>query len=103
MHMVTMMIWIMDRKKKSSLLRLMNIMDRLMVFVVKRDRRESLLSLSLECWWKGHLGLKDQQVSPDPQVLLVHQAVLETLEIEVFQVGLVSLVLMVCQDPQELS
>lgn len=41
---------IMAQKIKNSQLRLMNIMDRLMGPVVRRDRRGSLLSLSLECW-----------------------------------------------------
>lgn len=69
----------------------------------RRDRRESLLLLSLGCWWRVRLGLRGQQVSQDPQVLLAHQAALEMWERGVPRVGLVFLVLMVCQDPLELS
>lgn len=71
--------------------------------VARRDRRESLLLLSLECWWRVRLGLKGQQVSPDPQVLLDHQVVLVILERGVLRVVLVFLVPMVCQDPLEPS
>lgn len=73
------------------------------VLVARRDRRESLLLLSLECWWRVRLGLKGQQVSPDPQVPLAHQAALEILERGVLWVVLVFLVLMVYQDLLELS
>lgn len=59
--------------------------------------------MSLECWSKVHQGLRGQQVSLDPQVLLVLQAVLEILERGVLQVGLVSLELMAYQDLQALS
>lgn len=74
-----------------------------MVPVEKRDRRGSLLSLSLECWSKVHQGLKGQQVSLDLQVPLVHQVVLEILERGVLQVGLVCPELTAYQDLREPS
>lgn len=49
------------------------------------------------------MGLKGQQASPDPQVLLAKQAVLEILERGVFLVVLAFPVLMVCPDPLVLS
>lgn len=72
---------------------------RLAALAARRDRRESLLLLSLECSWRVRLGLKGQQASLDPQVPLVHQAVPEIPERGVLQVVPVFLVLMVCQDP----
>lgn len=97
-----MMIWIME-KRKNFQLRPMSIMDRLMLPVVKRDRRGSLLLLSLECWLKVHQVLKGQQVFLDPQVLLVLQAVLEILERGVLPVGPVFPELMAYQDLREQS
>lgn len=59
--------------------------------------------MSLECWLKVHQGLRGQQDSLDPQVLLVLQVVLEILERGVLQVGLVSLELTAYRDLQGLS
>lgn len=102
--MMSMETWIMETARaKCCLLRPMSILDRLMELAVRRDRRESLLLLSLECWWRVRLGLKGQQVSLDPQVLLAHQAALEILERGVLLVVLVFLVLMVGLDPLEPS
>lgn len=69
----------------------------------KRDRKESLPSLSLECLWKVPLVLKAQLVSQDllvPLVLLVQPEIQVN---EVRQVDRVFQVLMDCQDPQGLS
>lgn len=93
----------MTKGAKCCLPRPMSTMDRSTELVARRDRRESLLLLSLECWWRVRLGLKGQQVSLDHQVLLAHQVALEILERGVLLVVLVFLVLMVCQDPLELS
>lgn len=94
---------IVTKTSRDCPLRPISTTDRSTELTARRDRRESLLLLSLECWWRVRLGLKGQQVSPDRQVLLVHQAVLEILERGVLLVALVFLVLMVCQDPLELS
>lgn len=69
----------------------------------RRDRRESLLSSSLECWWRDHLGQKDQLVFLVPLEPLAPQARLETLESGVLTVVLVCLEPMDCQDLQGLS
>lgn len=75
--MMTWATWIMVSKLTVfCLLRLMSTTHR-KAPAARRDRRESLLLLSLECWWRVRLGLRGQQVSQDLRVLLAHQAVLE--------------------------
>lgn len=95
--------WITATKTKCCPLRPTSTTDRSTELAGRKDRRESLLLSSLGCWWRVRPGLKGQQVSLDPQELLVHQAALEILERGDLRVVLVFLVLMVCQAPLELS
>lgn len=74
-------------------------MDWLMGPGGRRDKKESQLSLSLECWWRGHQVQKARLVCQVPQVPLAHQAVLEIPVRGAHLVVLVFLVLMVYQDP----
>lgn len=92
-----------DRRRRCCQPRQTSTTDRLMGLGERRDRRENLLSLSLECWWRVRLVRKAQQVSLDPQVPPGPQAATETQEKGVLMVVLVFLVLMVCQDLQGLS
>lgn len=68
----------------------------------RRGRKESLLSLNLECWWRVRRVLKALLVSLGPQVRLDPQALLEILERGALLVAQACPVLMACQAPQGL-
>lgn len=91
------------KKEKCCLQRPTHILARWMEPAGRRDKRESQLLSSLECWWRVRLGLKGQQVFPDPRVLLAHQAALEIQARGVLLVAPDFLALTVCPDLLEQS